>query len=1009
MIFLDIINNLALLALIAIFSGYFNEQCPGEKRVAALHGLLFGFACVVGMTCPVTVAPGLFYDGRSVMLSLCGLFFGPLAAAIAAAMALVCRILQGGIGMVHGIPVIVSSALLGLAFRHREPGRRHAPSAARLLALGVTVHVLMVVFMLPLPAAVLKDNFWEIALTVLIAYPIVTILVGKVLSDHLSRARLLRQAQESEERFRMSVYSIGDGLIITDTDGNVTHMNPVAQQLTGWTEAEAEGRPCDEVFNIVNETSRKTVESPVRRVLQEGVVAGLANHTLLIARDGRERPVADSGAPIRHADGNVAGVVLVFRDQTEARDAAKLIEDNEAKLRHLVQNAPIGVFTTTTEGHFVDLNDAMATIMGYDNARQLLKDNPNIGQQFYVVPERRQEFVNRLTEEGQVQLFEAELINRNQRRVWISLNARAVLQDENRPFLIEGFAVDVTERKRREIEALRNTNRTSVLLKILGRPVSSVQELLDYALEEILLLTKSELGYIYHYNEDRRQFTLNSWSKGVLQECAVIAPKTVYALDKTGIWGEVVRQRKPIIVNDFTALNPLKKGTPEGHVKIRTFLAAPVFQDDRIVGTVGVANKEGGYDGEDVVQIQLLTGSVWKEVARKKAEERQNTLSGQLQQAQKMEAVGRLAGGIAHDFNNILQAMLGYSELLKENFSKDKEAEDILGEVISEGRRAADLTNQLLAFARKQAINPRVININEAITNLLKMLKRLIGEDIELRWTPGENICLVKIDLSQLDQIMANLAVNARDAISGGGTLTVDTANAYLDEDYCSKNIGAACGNYVMLSVADDGCGMDAVTLEHIFEPFFTTKERGKGTGLGLATVYGIVKQNGGHISVSTEPRKGTCFRIYLPAYFDDTGTGIQNTRKVDTPPMGSETVMVVDDEEPMLRSVQLILQSLGYKVLAALGSEKAAALSQSYDGDIHLLLTDVVMPKHSGRELQKMILAQRPGIKCIYMSGYTADIIADCGVLEEGVNFISKPFSRLDLAVKIREILSQK
>lgn len=374
-----------------------------------------------------------------------------------------------------------------------------------------------------------------------------------------------------------------------------------------------------------------------------------------------------------------------------------------------------------------------------------------------------------------------------------------------------------------------------------------------------------------------------------------------------------------------------------------------------------------------------------------------------------MEAVGRLAGGIAHDFNNILQAMLGYSELLKENFSKDKEAEDILGEVISEGRRAADLTNQLLAFARKQAINPRVININEAITNLLKMLKRLIGEDIELRWTPGENICLVKIDLSQLDQIMANLAVNARDAISGGGTLTVDTANAYLDEDYCSKNIGAACGNYVMLSVADDGCGMDAVTLEHIFEPFFTTKERGKGTGLGLATVYGIVKQNGGHISVDTEPRKGTCFRIYLPAYFDDTGTGIQNTRKVDTPPMGSETVMVVDDEEPMLRSVQLILQSLGYKVLAALGSEKAAALSQSYDGDIHLLLTDVVMPKHSGRELQKMILAQRPGIKCIYMSGYTADIIADCGVLEEGVNFISKPFSRLDLAVKIREILSQK
>ncbi len=878
MIFLELINNLALLALIAIFSGYFNEQCPGEKRVAALHGVLFGFACIIGMTCPVEMAPGVIYDGRSVMLSLCGLFFGPLAVTIAVAMALSCRLMQSGVGMLSGVLLIISSALIGLIFRYKQPETKHDPSAARLLVMGLTVNVFMVLLMLLLPPDIGKEVFRKITLPAIIIYPLATLLVGKVLSDHLSRTRLFKQ-----------------------------------------------------------------------------------------------------------------------------------LEDSEANLGQLVKNAPVGIFTTTHDGHFIGLNDAMARILGYDNARQVLSDNPNISTRFYEVPERRAELVKKLTEDGQIKSFEMEFVSLDQRRIWISLNARTISQGDNKPFLIEGFMIDVTARKQREMETLRNANRMSVLLRILSKPFSNVQELLDYTLEETLQLTKSKIGYIFYYNEVRRQLTLKSESTDVAKECTVVAPKIVYDLDNTGIWGEAVRQRKPIFINDFASFNPLKKGIPDGHVKIKTFLTVPIFQDDQIVATVGIANKEEAYEAEDVIQIQILFGSVWKEVARRKAEEAHTLLSGQLQQAQKMEAVGRLAGGIAHDFNNILQAMLGYSELLKEDFSKDKEASDILREVISEGRRAANLTNQLLAFASKQAINPRVLNINEAITNLLKMLKRLIGENIDLQWEPGENICLVKIDLSQLDQIMANLAVNARDAINGVGTLRVETDNAYLDEKYCAETIGTVCGNYVMLTFCDNGCGMDTEIAKHIFEPFFTTKERGKGTGLGLATVYGIVQQNGGHISVKTKPQKGTTFRIYLPAYFDDENIEIQKVRKVEVPPVGTETVMVVDDEEPMLRSIQLIMQSLGYKVLSALGSERAAAVSQAYDGEINLLLTDVVMPKHSGRDLHKIILAQRPDIKCIYMSGYTADIIANHGVLEEGLNFIQKPFSRIDLAVKIREVLSQK
>ncbi len=391
--------------------------------------------------------------------------------------------------------------------------------------------------------------------------------------------------------------------------------------------------------------------------------------------------------------------------------------------------------------------------------------------------------------------------------------------------------------------------------------------------------------------------------------------------------------------------------------------------------------------------------------ARKRAEIQHDKLEVQLRQAQKMEAVGRLAGGVAHDFNNMLQIILGCTELVMNATAADDPRRDDLTEAISAARRSADLTRQLLAFARKQTISPRVLDLNDAVDDILKMLRRLIGEDIDLLWQPAAGLWLVNLDPSQLDQILANLAINARDAIAGVGKLTIETGKAEIDEAYCQAHPDAIPGAYVMLAVSDTGCGMDKETQARIFEPFFTTKELGKGTGLGLATVYGIVRQNNGFITVYSEPGKGTTFGIYLPrhaALADETETA-PRPANIAT---GTETVLLAEDEAPLLYLARRTLEGLGYTVLAAAGPGEALRLAAEFPGEIHLLLTDVVMPGMSGRDLRDRLSATRPAMKCLFMSGYTANAIAHRGVLDKGLHFLQKPFSRQVFATKLREVL---
>ncbi len=392
---------------------------------------------------------------------------------------------------------------------------------------------------------------------------------------------------------------------------------------------------------------------------------------------------------------------------------------------------------------------------------------------------------------------------------------------------------------------------------------------------------------------------------------------------------------------------------------------------------------------------------------RKRGEEEREQLRDQLLQAQKMESVGRLAGGVAHDFNNMLQAILGNVELALEENGPNSPAHESLKEIQKCAQHSADLTRQLLAFARKQVVTPKILDLNETIESMLKMLKRLIGEDIGLLWKPADRLESVLMDPAQIDQTLANLCVNARDAIGHhNGKVTIETGMADFDEEYCALHSGFSAGRYVRLSVSDDGCGMDEQTRANIFEPFFTTKNVGEGTGLGLATVYGVVKQNGGFINVYSEPGQGTTFHIYLPS-LADVPVRVGERKDVKAP-RGSETVLLVEDEPAILRMTVMMLERQGYTVLAASTPGEAMRLAEKSPNQVNLLITDVVMPEMNGRDLARSLMALYPNLKSLFMSGYTADVIAHHGMLDPDIHFIQKPFSVKGLAAKLREVLDQ-
>src|SRR6266480_2292259 len=453
---------------------------------------------------------------------------------------------------------------------------------------------------------------------------------------------------------------------------------------------------------------------------------------------------------------------------------------------------------------------------------------------------------------------------------------------------------------------------------------------------------------------------------------------------KDGSWRHIdavaVELLGRVVRGELRPASQFRVRTAKGDFRVGEFSATPQLHEGRLVGILGI-----GRDVTERVQLEQ-----------------------QLRQAQKMEAVGRLAGGIAHDFNNILTAITGYADLLLEDLGATDPRRQDADEIHKAADRAAGLTRQLLAFSRQQVLQPTVLEVNTLVGDLEKMLRRLLGEDVALSTRLAPTTGRVKADPGQLEQVIMNLAVNARDAMPNGGKLTLETANVDLDDAYAADHYPARAGPFVMLAVSDTGTGMSEETQAHMFEPFFTTKEKGKGTGLGLATVYGIIKQSGGFIWVYSEVGHGTTFKLYLPRVEELAERAAAPAAARTRPARGTETVLVVEDEAPVRNVARQVLERHGYTVLEAPSAEAALDIATRYSGTIHLLLTDVVMPGLNGRELASRLADLRPDARVIFMSGYTDDAVTRHGVLEPGSAYVQKPFTPDAIARKVREVLDQ-
>ena len=732
-------------------------------------------------------------------------------------------------------------------------------------------------------------------LFVLMAASMLVVLAGGGLIYHRTKGKQFKTLYMAEQRLRLSeqrykttLMSIGDGVIVTDPSGRVTMMNPVAETLTGWPIQEAEGKPIEEVFPIVNEETRTCVANPVHRVCRDGCVVGLANHTILLNRQGKEIPIADCGSPIAGPEGGIEGVVLVFRDQSRER-AAELRERQKA------------------------LVDAAIA----DLSRHLLEPKADIP---YTAP---------------------------------------------------------------------------------------------LVLEHCLRLTNSPHGFVGTIDEHTGELLLDA-VRGA-DPCILGDMSTIHSVKDPdgrypGLWGYCLNSGETLVAED-PSNHPSARGVPEGHIVLKRFLSIPLFVENELIGQIAVANSPEPYSADRIACIKRIGVLYGMFLRLKRMGAKLSDVEARLFQTQKMEAIGRLAGGVAHDFNNMLQVIQSFSELAKtrmEGLEGDLAADlrRYIDRIQQTAEKSADLTQKLLAFARKQTTTPRRIALNDTIENMLKMVRRLIGENIELLWKPGSHLDRIFIDPSQIDQILINLAVNARDAIDGTGTITVETRAVDIHSGDVRKHPFMTPGRYIVLSVADSGCGMDEKTKSMIFEPFFTTKPVGKGTGLGLSTVYGIIKQNNGHITVYSEPGKGTVFHLYFPASPPDSAA--DEPVKSPTVRRGTETILLVEDDPILLEVSQTALETLGYAVLPSSHPSDAIRIARTYPGTIHLLMTDMIMPEMNGRQLAAAIRKDRSDIRCLYMSGYPQDVFSPDGKIDPDIPFIQKPFAVAVLSQKLREVMEK-
>ena len=782
--------------------------------------------------------------------------------------------------------------------------------------------------------------------------------------DITEHKRIEDELKMSELAFR-SLFESSPVGIFTIKDRKFVKVNPTFCRMTGYTPDELTGRSvrlcyCDD------EEYKRDEKILCGQLAREG--SGFIE-ACMKRKSGEHFEGLLYLSPMDPGDLS-AGLEAIVMDITERKNAEEALKSANKQMEDIIEFLPDATLITDKENKVIAWNRAMEELTGMSKEEIIGKSHQMVAIPFY------NELLDGTATEGQEMLPQYSSVI----QIGDVVHAEAFIPSlyQNRGahvFAAVSPLLDSSGNIAGHIESIRDITKQKQAEDNLYKEEQRFRILTDHSYD-IILLVNREGNIIYENPAANRILGLDIGKRIGASVFDNVHPDDM----------NLVLNAFHLLFSDINA--PVQKAEVRvrhrnGTWRIFTVVANNLVDEKKVDAII--------------VNLRDITD-------QKQAQEEREKMQVQLVQAQKMESVGRLAGGIAHDFNNMLGVILGRTEIAMTRIEDTQPLYKDLQEIRKAAERSANLTRQLLAFARKQTVMLRALDMNETVEGMLKMIRRLIGEDIELVWLPDSVLLPVRMDPGQIDQILANLCINARDAIDGVGKITIETGSAVFDEAICYHHMDFIPGDFVMLSVSDNGCGMDRETLDKLFEPFFTTKGVGKGTGLGLSTVYGIVKQNGGFINVYSERDRGTTFRIYLPRHTDKAKQIPNDDKQMHRP--GSEVVLLVEDEPAILEMANMMLERMGYRVLSTGTPSQAISMARSFVGDIHLLMTDVVMPEMNGRDLAKNILSVYPDIKRLFMSGYTADVIAHQGVLDEGVHFIQKPFTMDDLAAKLREVL---
>lgn len=867
-----------------------------------------------------------------------------------------------------------------------------------------------------------------------------------IASDISERKKAEAALRESEERFRLLAELAPMGIVISNRQENTLYVSPKFVELFGYGLAEMPSVNAWWPLAYPDPALRERVQQTWSAAIRDARSRGKEVPPM-------EFPVSCKDGTVRHVEFRLSSTgdlnFVVLTDITERKRAEDQRAESYALLTNLAQLVPgvIYQYRLYPDGGsaFPYASPGMKAIYEI-SPEEVQKDAARVFDRLH--PEDRERVSAAILESARTLAtfyceFRVLLPKQGLRWRWSQAHPQRM---EDGGVLWHGIILDITERKQAEEALIESEERVRRKLQAVLEPEGDIAELaLDEIVDTETIQTLMEDLYrvtgigIAVADRSGRILVATGW-QDICTKFHRLHPETRrYCLESDVLLSSGVEPGQFKMYkcknNMWDIATPILLG--ENHVG-NLYLGQFLYEDEkpdydlfraqaRRFGFdedeyLDALNRVPRWSRETVQAVMRFYSQFAAFVAtlsygnlklartleeRERIESERKKLEEQLIQAQKMESIGRLAGGVAHDFNNMLNIILGYADMLLQDLPSDTPAQEGIIEIRKAAQRSADLTRQLLAFARKQTIAPKTIDLNATVESMLSMLRRLIGEDIDLLWRPAQLLQMVRIDPAQIDQMLANLLVNARDAIgSGGGKVTIETAPAEFDDDYCAIHVGYTPGEYVMLAVSDNGRGMDEATKALIFEPFYTTKALGEGTGLGLATVYGIVSQNRGFINVYSELGQGTTFRIYLPVYLP--GHARAAVEQVQAPAVepGHETILMVEDEPAILELGKKMLERMGYRVLAAATPGEAIQLAKEHAQEIHLLITDVVMPEMNGRDLASCVLSLYPGMKRLFMSGYTADVIAHQGVLDEGVDFIQKPFSMQALSRKLRQVL---